>query len=55
MAKVKPDGHIWALELNRYVCFSFRGNVTIFGLDIANSIFDLEKSRSRSQRKSPKI
>ena len=29
MAKVKPDGHIWALEFNRYVCFSFRGNQTI--------------------------
>ena len=28
--------------------FSFRGNRTIFGLDIANSIFDLENSRSRS-------
>ena len=55
MAKVKPDGHIWALEFNRYVCFSFRGNRTIFGWDIANSIFDLEKSRSRSRRKSPKI
>ena len=55
MAKVKPDGHIWGLEFNRYVCFSFRGNRTIFGWDIANSIFDLEKSRSRSQRKSPKI
>ena len=55
MAKVKPDGHIWALEFNRYVCFSFRGNRTIFGWDIANSIFDLEKSRSRSQRKSTKI
>ena len=48
MAKVKPDGHIWALEFNRYVCFSFRGNGTIFGWDIANSIFDLENSRSRS-------
>ena len=55
MAKVKPDGHIWALEFNRYVCFSFRGNLTIFGWDIANSIFDLEKSRSRSRRKSTKI
>ena len=43
MAKVKPDGYIWTLELNRYVCFSFRGNRTIFGWDIANSIFDLEK------------
>ena len=40
MAKVKPDGHmIWALKFNRYVCFSFRGNRTIFGWDIANSIF----------------
>ena len=48
MAKVKPDGHIWALEFNRYVCFSFRGNQTIFGWDIPNSIFDLENSRSRS-------
>ena len=55
MAKVKPDGHIWALEFNRYVCFLFRGNWTIFGWDIANSIFDLEKSRSRSQRKYTKI
>ena len=84
MVKVKPIGHIWGLEFNRYVCFSFcgnhsrsrswprsnlmvtfealefnlyvcfsfRGNQTIFGWDIANSIFDLEKSRSRSRRKS---
>ena len=37
-----------ALELNQYVCFSFRGNRTIFGSDIANSIFDLENSGSRS-------
>ena len=55
MAKVKPDGHIWALVFNRYVCFSFRGNRTIFVWDIANSIFDLEKSRSRSRRKSTRI
>ena len=48
MAKVRPDGHIWALEFNRYVRFSFRGNRTTFGGDIANSIFDLENSRSRS-------
>ena len=48
MAKVKPDVHIWALEFNRYVCFSFRGNRTIFGWDIPKSIFDLENSRSRS-------
>ena len=37
-----------ALEFYQYVCFSFRGNLTFFGWDIANSIFDLEKSRSRS-------
>ena len=55
MAKVKLDGHIWALEFNRYVCFSFCGNWTIFCWDIANSVFDLEKSRSRSRRKSTKI
>ena len=48
MAKVKSDGRIWTLEFKRYVCFSFRGNRTIFGWDIANSIFDLEISRSRS-------
>ena len=48
MATVKPDGHIWALEFNRYVCFSFHGNRTIFSWDIANSIFDLKNSRSRS-------
>ena len=52
MAKVKPDGQIWAIEFNRYVCFSFRGNRTIFGWDIANSIFDLENSRSRSWQRS---
>ena len=48
MAKAKPDGHIWGLEFNHNVCFSFRGNRTILGWDIANSIFDLENSRSRS-------
>ena len=42
MVKVKPDGHIWALEFKRYVCFSFCGNWTIFGWDIANYIFDLK-------------
>ena len=31
MAKVKPDGHVWGLGFNRYVCFSFRDNRTIFG------------------------
>ena len=56
MAKVKPNGHIWALESNWYVCFSFCGNRTIFGWDIANSIFDLENSRSRSwQRSNPMV
>ena len=53
--KVKPDNHIWALEFNRYVCFSFPGNRTIFGWDMTNSIFDLEKSRSRSWPRSNPI
>ena len=48
IVKVKPIGHIWGLEFNRYVCFSFRGNWTTFGWDIANSIFNLENSRSKS-------
>ena len=48
IAKVKPDGHIWGFKFNRYVCISFHGNRTIFGWDIANSMFDLENSRSRS-------
>ena len=52
MVNVKPDGNIRDLEFNRYVCFSLRGNRTIFGWDITNSIFDFENSRSRSQRKS---
>ena len=52
MVKVKVNGQIWALEFNRYVCFSFRGNRTIFCWDIANSIFDLEKSWSRSRSRS---
>ena len=55
MAKVKPDGNIWGLDFNRCVCFSFCGNRTIFGWNIANSIFDLENWRSRSRRKSTKI
>ena len=55
MVKVKPNGHIWALKFNRYVCFSFQGNRTFLAWDIANSIFDLEKCRSRSRRKSTKI
>ena len=48
MAKVKPIGHIWGMEFNRYVCFSFRGNRTTIGWDITNSIIDLENSRSKS-------
>ena len=48
MVKVKPIGHIWGLEFNRYVCFPFRGNRTTFGWDIENSIFNLENPRSRS-------
>ena len=48
MVTFKPIGHIWGLEFNRYVCFSFGGNRTTFGWDIDNSIFDLENSRSRS-------
>ena len=48
MAKVKPDGHIWGLKFNWYSCFLFCENRTIFGWDIASSIFDLENSRSRS-------
>ena len=37
MVKFKPIGHIWGLEFNWYICFSFRGNLTIFGWDIENS------------------
>ena len=37
-----------ALVTNQYACFSFHGNMTIFGWDTTNSIFDLEISRSRS-------
>ena len=36
MVEVKSDGHIWGLEFNRYVCFLFRGNWTIFVTDIDN-------------------
>ena len=48
MVKGKPIGHIWGLEFNRYVWFSFRCNRTTFGWDIGNFIFDIENSRSRS-------
>ena len=47
IAKVKPDDHIWGLKFNQYVCILFCGNLTIFGWDIVNFIFDLENSRSR--------
>ena len=33
---IKPDGHIWGLEFNQYVCFSFLGNRAIFGWDMSN-------------------
>ena len=52
MVKVRPIGHIWGLEFNRYVCFSFRGNRTTFCWDIANFKFDIENSRSRSWSRS---
>ena len=42
MVEVKPDGHIWDLEFNWYVCFLSRSNWTIFGWDIANSILTLK-------------
>ena len=48
MAKVKPTSHIWGLNFNQYVCFSFHCNWAILGLDIANSILALENSKSRS-------
>ena len=47
MSKVKPIGHIWGLEFNRYACVLYHGNPTFFGWDIANSIRDLKNSRSR--------
>ena len=56
MAMVNADGNIWGLEFNRYVCFLFHGNQTIVCRDIANYIFDLENSRSRSwPRSNPKV
>ena len=48
MAKVKLKVTVEALSSINMFCFSFRGNRTIFGRDITNSIFDLENSRSRS-------
>ena len=52
MVKVKPIGHIWGLEFNRYICFSFRGNRTTFVWAIGNSIFDFENLRSGSRPRS---
>ena len=42
MAKVKSSGHIWGLKCNRYICFLFHGNRTIFGWDEVNSILTLK-------------
>ena len=44
MIKVKSNAPISGLTSNRYVCFSFRDNQTIFGRDMASSMFDLESS-----------
>ena len=48
MAKVKPDGHIWSLGVQSICLLFVPWQWTIFGWDIANSIFDLENSSSRS-------
>ena len=40
MAMVKPGHHTWSLGFSQNVSLSFCGNRTIFGWDIANSIFD---------------
>ena len=45
--KVRYDGHISGLEFNRFVCFLFRGNRTIFGWDIANYIILTLKSQDQ--------
>ena len=39
MVKVKLIGHIWGLEFNRYVCFSFHGNRTIFCSEIEQILY----------------
>ena len=46
MAKDKPDGHIWGVEFNRYVCFWFQ---TFFGYDIANSICERTQFKSMAK------
>ena len=55
MAKVKSHGDIWGSGIGRCICFLFHVDRNIFVRDIANSIFDLEYSRSRSRRNSTKI
>ena len=46
--KVKPDGHIWGLGVQSMCLLFVSWQSDHFGWDIANSIFDLENSRSRS-------
>ena len=48
MAKVKPDGLIWGLGVQSICLLFVSWQSDLFGWDIANSIFDLENSRSRS-------
>ena len=55
MAKVKLDGPVWGQGFNRYVCFLFHGNGTIFGWDITNFTVDHENWRSRPQWNLTKI
>ena len=50
-AKVKPDGNIWGLGVQS-ICLLFVSWQSDFGWDKANSIFDLENSRSMSWPKS---
>ena len=45
----QTNGYILGLEFNWYVCFSFCGDWTIFGWDIANSKFDLENGPKSNQ------
>ena len=52
MATVKPDCRISGVEFNRYACYLFHGNRTIFGWNIANTTSDHGNSRLRSWPKS---
>ena len=45
MAKVKSDGHIWGLDINRYVCFLFRGHFFI-DLEIQGQSHDENRPKS---------